>query len=69
MKPTSTLIGGRYAWRLSDRWGLTTRADGASGATEDTWSASLMGSYRTGNGGWLFGYRYMERSWVTTTQA
>lgn len=54
------LMGGRYAWRLSERWSLTARADGSMGDTEGTWSASLMGSYRTGNGRWLFGYRYLE---------
>ncbi|MGQ4583609.1 hypothetical protein [Lysobacter sp. F60174L2] len=54
------LLGGRYAWRLSERWELTARADASAGETDNTWSASLMTRYRTGNGGWLFGYRYMQ---------
>lgn len=54
------LLGGRYAWKTSDRWGITLRADGSLGATDGTWSTSLMASYRTGNGAWLFGYRYLE---------
>lgn len=54
------LLGGRYAWQPGERWGLTLRADGSLGDTEGTWSTSLMASYRTGNGAWLFGYRYLE---------
>jgi hypothetical protein len=54
------LLGGRYAWRPSERWGITLRADGSLGQTEGTWSTSLMADYRTGNGAWLFGYRYLE---------
>jgi len=54
------LVGARYAWQLSERWGMNVRADGSLGQTEGTWSASLMGNYLTGNGTWMFGYRYME---------
>jgi hypothetical protein len=54
------LLGGRYAWRLSDRWGLALRADGSLGQTKGTWSSSLMASYRTRRGDWLFGYRYLD---------
>ena len=54
------LLGARYTWALSDRWSLTLRGDGSTGDTDGTWSASAMGGYRTGNGEWLFGYRYIE---------
>lgn len=54
------LVGGRYGWALSDRWNLTARGDFSTGDTDGTWSASLTAGYRTGNGAWLFGYRYME---------
>lgn len=54
------LIGARYAWPLSPRWNLTLRGDASFGQTDGTWSASAMAGYRTGNGAWLFGYRYME---------
>lgn len=54
------LMGGRYAWRFSDRWGMTLGVDASMGETEGTWSASAMASYRTRNGAWLFGYRYLE---------
>jgi hypothetical protein len=54
------LLGARYAWPLSPRWSLTLRGDGSLGQTDGTWSASAMAGYRTGNGAWLFGYRYME---------
>jgi hypothetical protein len=54
------LLGARYTWALSERWGLTLRGDGSFGDTEGTWSASAIAQYRTGNGGWLFGYRYLS---------
>ncbi|WP_162435793.1 hypothetical protein [Pseudoxanthomonas koreensis] len=54
------LLGARYTWAFPGRWGMAVRGDASWGQTEGTWSASLMGSYRTGNGGWLFGYRYLE---------
>jgi hypothetical protein len=54
------LLGARYAWPLSERWNLTLRGDASAGDTDGTWSASIMTGYRTGNGAWLFGYRYME---------
>lgn len=57
---TDFLLGARYTWPLSDRWTLTLRGDGSTGDTDGTWSASAMGGYRTGNGAWLFGYRYLE---------
>lgn len=54
------LLGARYTWSLSERWSMTLRGDGSTGDTDGTWSASAMGGYRTGNGAWLFGYRYIE---------
>ena len=57
---TDLLLGGRYAWRPSERWGVTLRADGSLGQTQGTWGTSLLAGYRTGNGAWLFGYRYLE---------
>jgi hypothetical protein len=54
------LAGARYAWPLSERWSLTLHGDASVGETDGTWSASLMTGYRTGNGAWHFGYRYMQ---------
>jgi hypothetical protein len=53
------MVGARYTWALSDRWGLTLRGDGSFGDTEGTWNASAVTSYRMTNGAWLFGYRYL----------
>ena len=54
------LLGARYTWRFDERWGLTVRGDGSWGDTEGTWNASVLGQYRTGNGSWAFGYRYLD---------
>lgn len=54
------MIGARYTWALTDRWGLTLRGDGSFGDTEGTWNTSAVGSYRTKRGAWLFGYRYLS---------
>src|SRR5690606_11102241 len=54
------MVGARYTWAFSERWGLTLRGDGSFGDTEGTWNASAVGQYRTRNGGWLFGYRYLS---------
>jgi hypothetical protein len=54
------MIGARYTWALSDRWTLTLRGDGSWGDTEGTWNASVVGQYRTRNGGWVFGYKYFD---------
>ena len=54
------MVGGRYTWPLSDRWALTLRGDTSFGGTDGTWNASAVASYRTGNGAWLFGYRYLD---------
>jgi hypothetical protein len=57
---SDALVGARYTWAFSERWGLTLRGDGSFGATEGSWSASAIAQYRTSNGGWLFGYRYLS---------
>lgn len=57
---TDFLIGARYTARLSERWTLTLRGDGSFGNTDGTYGASGLFQYETGNGGWIFGYRYMK---------
>jgi hypothetical protein len=54
------MVGARYTFAFSERWGLTLRGDGSFGDTEGTWSASAIVQYRTGNGGWFFGYRHLS---------
>lgn len=54
------LVGGRYTWTLSDRWGVSLRGDTSFGGTDGTWNASAVASYKTNSGSWLFGYRYMD---------
>ena len=56
------MLGARYTWVWSDRWGLTLRGDGSWGQTEGTWSASAAVQYRTDGGAWYFGYRYLDGS-------
>ena len=54
------MLGARYTWALSDRWGLTLRGDASWGDTDGTFNASVVGNYRTDSGAWLFGYRYLD---------
>lgn len=54
------MLGVRYTWPLSDRWSLTLRGDGSWGQTDGTWNASGVVRYRTRNGAWLLGYRYLH---------
>lgn len=54
------MLGARYTWGLSERWGLTLRADGSFGDTEGTWNTSAVASYQMKHGAWLFGYRYLS---------
>ena len=54
------MLGARYTWPLSERWGLTLRGDGSFGDTEGTWNASAIAHYRTQSGVWFFGYRYLD---------
>lgn len=53
------MIGARYTWALSERWGLTLRGDGSFGDTEGTWNTSAVATYRMEYGAWLLGYRYL----------
>jgi hypothetical protein len=54
------LLGARYTWQGEGAWGVTVHGDASGGDTDGTWNTSAMGHYRTGNGAWLFGYRYMQ---------
>ena len=54
------MLGARYTWALSDRWGLTLRGDGSWGDTEGAWNASIMSNYKMQSGAWYFGYRYLD---------
>jgi hypothetical protein len=54
------MLGARYTWALSDRWGLTLRGDGSFGDTEGTWNASAVAQYRVRYGQWAFGYRHLS---------
>lgn len=59
---TDFLVGARYTWPLSEKWSLTARGDFSTGESEGTWSTNLVAQYRTGNGAWIFGYRYLDIS-------
>jgi hypothetical protein len=54
------MVGARYSWALSDRWGMTVRGDGSFGDTEGTWNASAVVNYRMTHGALLIGYRYLS---------
>jgi hypothetical protein len=54
------MLGARYTWAISDRWGVTFRGDGSFGDTEGTWNTSVVADYKTKHGAWLFGYRYLS---------
>ena len=41
------MLGARYTWSLSERWGLTLRGDGSFGDTEGTWNTSAVAPKRT----------------------
>jgi hypothetical protein len=57
---TDFMVGVRYNATLSDRWGLTLRADGGWGDTESDYSVSALLRYQLKKGTMVFGYRYME---------
>lgn len=59
------MLGARYTWALSDRWGVTLRGDGSFGDTEGTFNASAIANYKTKNGAWFFGYRYLTAEFDT----
>lgn len=54
------MLGFRYHWKLSDRWGMTYRMDGSWGQTDGTFNTSAMFNYNMKHGEWLFGYRYLS---------
>ncbi|MET0756178.1 MAG: hypothetical protein ABWY31_08685 [Pseudoxanthomonas sp.] len=54
------MVGARYTWQLSERWGVTLRGDGSFGDTEGTWNTSAVATLRMKRGAWLFGYRYLS---------
>lgn len=56
---TDFLVGARYLWQFNERWGMSLRGDTSFGDTEGTWSVAALGSYRTKNGAWYFGYKHM----------
>jgi hypothetical protein len=57
---TDFMVGVRYNATLSDRWGLTLRADGGWGDTESDYNVSALLRYQLKKGTMVFGYRYME---------
>lgn len=63
------LLGGRYHASLSERWGLTLRADGSWGESDGSFGANLMFSYSMTRGAWLFGYRYLQVDLPTREQS
>lgn len=54
------MLGARYTWAFSDRWGLTLRVDGSWGDTEGVSNASVVANYKMRSGAWFFGYRYLD---------
>lgn len=54
------MLGARYTFDMSDRWGMTLRGDGSFGQTEGTWNASAIANFKTDSGAWFFGYRYLS---------
>ncbi len=54
------MLGARYTWTLYDRWELTLRTDGSFGKSEGTWNVSEVAQYRTNNGAWSIGYRFLD---------
>jgi hypothetical protein len=63
---TDFLVGARYTLRFTPRWAMTFRLDGGFGDTDTNFNTSILGSYRTGNGAWLFGYRYMDTKFAVS---
>lgn len=57
---TDFMVGVRYNATLSDRWGLTLRADGGWGDTESDYSVNALMRYQLKKGTMVFGYRYMQ---------
>ena len=53
------MLGVRYTFDISERFGVTLRGDGSVGQTEGTWNMSAVADYKMKSGAWFFGYRYM----------
>lgn len=54
------MLGARYQGSFNAKWGYSIRVDGSFGDTDGTISTSAYMNYKTGNGAWVFGYRYMD---------
>jgi len=53
------MIGLRYIGNFEGKWGYVLRADGSWGGTEGTTNLAGNLTYKTENGAWAFGYRYL----------
>lgn len=54
------LFGARLRGTISGNWGYALEGDGSTGDSEGTWSASARITYKTGNGAWVAGWRYLD---------
>jgi hypothetical protein len=57
---TDFMVGARYNATLSDRWGMTLRADAGWGDTDGDYSLSALMRYQMKKGVMIVGYRFME---------
>lgn len=53
------MLGLRYIGNFEGKWGYILRADGSWGGTEGTTNLAGNLTYKTDNGAWAFGYRYL----------
>jgi len=53
------MLGVRYLGNFEGNWGYILRADGSWGGTEGTTNLAGNLTYKTENGAWAFGYRYL----------
>ena len=56
---TDYMLGARYIGNFEGKWGYSLRADGSWGGTEGTTNLAGNVTYKTENGAWAFGYRYL----------
>lgn len=56
---TDYMLGVRYIGNFEGKWGYVLRADGSWGGTEGTTNLDGNVTYKTENGAWAFGYRYL----------
>ena len=59
---TDYMLGVRYIGNFEGKWGYSLRADGSWGGTEGTTNLDGNVTYKTENGAWAFGYRYLTTS-------